>query len=211
MLIGLVLLTLFVPALIVLHELGHYWCAQWMGIELTDFSIGAGSLLRQWRHNGVDFKLHLWPISAYVRPATAKSEALKHQSECVDFCKPIAANPRLIQNHPASHQLLFLAGGALANISFAFVLLVVRELPLSKSFSSALGGTAVEMWGLALLLFRALFGNVGGIELSFPSLDFVQQLAFLSLSFGLINLVPVPPFDGGRILVILLRKMRRKA
>ena len=57
MLIGLVLLTLFLPALIVLHELGHYWCAQWMGIELTDFSIGAGPLLRQWRHNGVDFKL----------------------------------------------------------------------------------------------------------------------------------------------------------
>ncbi len=198
MLIGIALLVLFLPAIIVLHELGHFWAARWLGIQLTEFSIGLGPVLKKWHRNGIDYSAHLWPVAAHVRPAIAKRDSLNAQ------------NPRLVQNHPVWHQLVFLAGGAIANISFAYVLLVVRGLSEGEAVESVLWGTVMELghWAgfLAARVGATLFG-IGGTGAPLPPLAFDQQLAFLSLSFGLVNLLPVPPFDGGRILVILLRKI----
>lgn len=200
--IGIALLILFLPAIIVLHELGHFWAARWLGIELIEFSIGLGAVLKKWHRNGVEYSFHLWPVAAHVRPAIAKRDSLG------------AKNPKLIQNHPMWHQLLFLAGGAIANISFAYVLLVVRGVSEGEGIGAVLRGSVVELGGWAGFLAgrvgAALFG-LGGAGAPLPLLAFDQQLAFLSLSFGLINLVPVPPFDGGRILVILLRKFGNRA
>lgn len=200
--IGIALLLLFLPAIIVLHELGHFWAARWLGIELIEFSIGLGAVLKKWHHKGIEYSFHLWPIAAHVRPAIAKRDSLD------------AKNPRLVQNHPVLHQLLFLAGGAIANISFAYVLLVVRGVSEGEAVGAVLIGAGLELGSWAGFLGgrvgSALFG-IGGAGAPLPILAFDQQLAFLSLSFGLINLVPVPPFDGGRIFVILLRKFGNRA
>lgn len=201
MLIGIALLVLFLPAIIVLHELGHFWAARWLGIQLTEFSIGLGPALKKWHRNGIEYSFHLWPVAAHVRPAVVKRDSVDTQ------------NPRLIQNHRMWHQLLFLAGGAIANVSFAYVLLVVRGVSGGEGIGAVLWGSGLELgsWAgfLAGRVGSTLFG-IGGAGAPLPPLAFDQQLAFLSLSFGLVNLVPVPPFDGGRILVILLRKLRTK-
>jgi membrane-associated protease RseP (regulator of RpoE activity) len=202
MLIGITLLIMFLPAIVVLHELGHFWAARCLGIQLTEFSIGLGPVLKKWHRDGIEYSAHLWPVAAHVKPAVFKRDKQIQEN-------PLAQNPKLIQNHPVWHQLLFLAGGAIANISFAYVLLVVRGLSEGVGIGAVLWGSVAELgsWAgfLAARVGSTLFG-IGEAGAPLPPLAFDQQLAFLSLSFGLVNLVPVPPFDGGRILVILLRK-----
>jgi regulator of sigma E protease len=59
-------------------------------------------------------------------------------------------------------------------------------------------------------------GAVGPIGIVDVSRDAVQQdwypvlLAFLSVNLGIINLIPILPFDGGHIVVNVLEKVRRK-
>ncbi|MBR6033378.1 MAG: site-2 protease family protein [Clostridia bacterium] len=40
--------------------------------------------------------------------------------------------------------------------------------------------------------------------------DFINLLAVISLSLGITNLLPIPPLDGGKILIYLIEAIRRK-
>ena len=41
-------------------------------------------------------------------------------------------------------------------------------------------------------------------------LNLVYLLGYLSINVGFINLLPIPAFDGGRILFLIIEKIRRK-
>jgi len=41
-------------------------------------------------------------------------------------------------------------------------------------------------------------------------IDFISLVAIISLSLGVTNLLPIPPLDGGKILLILIEAVRRK-
>lgn len=181
------------PILIVVHELGHYWCARWLSIQLTDFSIGLGPLLWQRKRAGVRFAIYLWPIAAHVRPAVAKGDA------------PELDASRLIQNRPIWQQLSFLAGGAAANFALAYLLLLGKCVATGDEAGAAISqlGSMTATLGSSLLNF---LGFTAGAKLGAQPQDYIQQVAFLSLGFGVCNLLPLPPFDGSRILILLLRK-----
>lgn len=40
--------------------------------------------------------------------------------------------------------------------------------------------------------------------------DFTNLLAVISLSLGITNLLPIPPLDGGKILIYIVEAIRRK-
>ena len=40
--------------------------------------------------------------------------------------------------------------------------------------------------------------------------EFVYILALISLSLGITNLLPFPPLDGGKIVILLIEAIRRK-
>ena len=40
--------------------------------------------------------------------------------------------------------------------------------------------------------------------------DFIYILAVISMSLGVTNLLPFPPLDGGKILLILIEAIRKK-
>ena len=40
--------------------------------------------------------------------------------------------------------------------------------------------------------------------------DFIYILALVSISLGFTNLLPFPPLDGGKILILLIEAIRRK-
>ncbi|HEY9828328.1 MAG TPA: site-2 protease family protein [Stenomitos sp.] len=193
MIVHALLLLLCLPLVVAIHELGHFWCARVLRIPLAEFSFGMGPVLRQWQTKETRFTIHLWPIAAHVRPVVVKGGAG-------------SLDQRLIQNCSLWVQILFLAGGAIANLASAYSVLLLRGMGSDRP---------VEGMANALPQFWQLVGVVGDRFLSLvswerssvglPPMDVLQQIAFLSLSFGLINLLPVPPFDGGRIFVILLR------
>lgn len=77
---------------------------------------------------------------------------------------------------------------------------------------------------LIFLVFKALFTGVQGVSVAGPIgiarmtgevaamglVFYLNFLAFLSVQLGLFNLLPIPALDGGRILFIIIEKIRGK-
>ena len=58
-----------------------------------------------------------------------------------------------------------------------------------------------------------LMGPVGISEVVSKTqgiVEFVYMLALISLSLGVTNLLPFPPLDGGKIVILLIEAIRRK-
>ena len=58
-----------------------------------------------------------------------------------------------------------------------------------------------------------LMGPVGISEVVAETnglVDFVYILALISISLGYTNLLPFPPLDGGKIVILLIEAIRRK-
>ncbi len=103
------------------------------------------------------------------------------------------------------------------------------EVAVSHSPFSAMRIGIKETWGMAGEMFRALkslfSGAVSVRELSGPvgivslvhetastgAFSFFYLLAFISMNLAVVNLLPIPALDGGRILFILIRKVTKGA
>lgn len=59
--------TLSFVAALVLHEMGHFFAARAYGIRVTQAGFGWGPSLFDFRVNGVDYNLRLFPVGAYIR------------------------------------------------------------------------------------------------------------------------------------------------
>ena len=99
-----------------------------------------------------------------------------------------------------------------------------KKTGLIASLSYA-GETTVSLYRLMLVTLKELFtGRVGVNDLSGPvgiytvvdsqskqGFDSLMYLtAYLSMNVGVINLIPFPAFDGGRVLFLIIEKIRKK-
>ena len=58
-----------------------------------------------------------------------------------------------------------------------------------------------------------LMGPVGISEVVSKTdgiVEFIYMLALISLSLGVTNLLPFPPLDGGKIVILIIEAIRRK-
>ena len=101
---------------------------------------------------------------------------------------------------------------------------IIRRYPFPRCFSQALRKTGemtrqsvVGLYKLVTLQLnlKAMGGPIMIVtvtaqmaELGF--LYLVNLVAFISISLGVINLFPLPPTDGGHILLIIVEKLRRR-
>jgi len=53
--------------IILVHELGHFLVARWVGIEVEEFSIGFGPKLAGFTATGTKFSVRLIPMGGYVK------------------------------------------------------------------------------------------------------------------------------------------------
>ncbi len=64
------LISLLVLGLLVLvHELGHFLVARWLGVRVVRFSIGFGPQLWTWRRGTTEYAVSLLPFGGYVKLA----------------------------------------------------------------------------------------------------------------------------------------------
>ena len=75
---GLIGLALAVSALVVLHELGHWWVARRCGIKVAGFSIGFGPTLLSWRagQSQVRCAMKLIPLGGFVQLLDERASAV---------------------------------------------------------------------------------------------------------------------------------------
>ena len=193
-----------VGLLVAIHEYGHLLAAKLCGIPVKRFSIGFGPKVIEVKHEETSYWLSWIPIGGYVLPAIEQD----------DF-----------RELPAYKRIIFALGGPMANMIAAFMGLFL--LGLSQFNLTVFGATlfaATQLWtglqqqiaGLSALLadveqLTGIVGvvAVGGTQFGFTLTGLLTFSVLINLSLAVMNLLPLPPLDGGRILFCVLEKIYR--
>ena len=194
--------VLIVGLLIVIHEFGHLLVAKLCRIPIAEFSVGFGPKLVGRKWGETTYRISAVPIGGYVLPAF---------------------DERGSREHPVSNRILFALGGPFANVVAAFAGLLalgVMELGLGAAgavvFATAGVWTNVGQIAAALSTLLAdpsqLSGIVGivaigGSQFGSTAAGLLTFSVFINLNLAVLNLLPLPPLDGGKILFCLLEKL----
>ena len=197
------LIVLWLVGLLILcHELGHFLAARWVKIPIARFSIGLGPKLWGIKRGNTEYRLSWIPIGGYVLPE------IEDEAEFFQI--------------PACKRILFALGGPLANIIlplffFSLLNLISSGFSFTGAFvmpvSQTLNTIHDFVAAIPLLLDRPdqLSGIVGIVVQGgqFAGTDVIKLLNYsivLSLNLAILNLLPVPPLDGGKICLYVLEK-----
>jgi membrane-associated protease RseP (regulator of RpoE activity) len=202
-LVFLIFKLLFVLFLVIgLHEAGHYGAARIMKLPIETYSVGLGPNLFKKKRNETTYQIQLFPIAGFVRLKENADERLNLLGK-----------------------IFFYLAGVLVNL-FCFVLaLGVASFQSGKSFIEGINFAlqkipgAFEGFYIALINIRFedvvnpnhdLVNNIG-VYISLT--EFVEQFwlgfAFLSLFAAIVNTIPVPILDGGRVVLAFLVSILR--
>ncbi len=203
-----ILLTVFaIGALILVHEAGHLLAARAVGVPVAAFSVGIGPTVARRTMGGVEYRLGALPLGGYVMAD------LDSERDYLDL--------------PVGRRVVFALGGPAMNVFVAFVLYVAAAL---ASDPAGFPGALVAAWGATV---HALEGAVRGFAVAVTEphrlsglvgavsagATWVEQgmargfafAALISANLAIFNLLPLPPLDGGRIVLCLLEKVHRSA
>jgi regulator of sigma E protease len=192
-----------ISLLILLHELGHFLAAKKLGIPIARFSVGLGPKIWGFKMGETEYRLSMIPCGGYVMPALNEEEAF--------------------DTIPLKSRILFALGGPAANILGAVLgLSLMNIVKLGFSVNSVIYLPLEQICQLAMQIATAiplllsqpenLSGIVGIVAAggAHVGLSFVKLLQFsvlLNVNLAVLNLLPLPPLDGGKIVMGLLRKL----
>jgi regulator of sigma E protease len=197
---------------VVVHEAGHYLAAKWCRVPISEFSLGfPGTLvvMTLGRYRETAFTIRLLPFGGFVRFGNAGYP--EDDGAVFDGLLP-------------SHKAVILVAGSLFNLFTGFLLLVaalmaVRGLGLIDSSKAALelmGQVVSETFSaLVYLNFHGVIGPVGAAVVAsevmkqglWPMVGFAGLMSF---SVGIMNLLPVPGFDGWHVVLAGIEAVRGK-
>lgn len=101
--------------LIVVHELGHFMAARLQGIYANRFSIGFGPILLKYQGPQTEYAIRAFPLGGFV--------GFPGEDEETDIP---ADDPNLLQNRPLIDRAIVISAGVIANLIFAYFLLVTQ-------------------------------------------------------------------------------------
>lgn len=125
-------LLVLLGAMIIIHELGHYWAAVLCDVKVDVFSVGFGPRLFGFRRGETDFRFSAILFGGYVK-MTGEQPGEKPSDD-----------PRAFSNKPRWQRLIIVFAGPLMNIVLAVALLtglyMVRYYKPSDSYMQAIIG-----------------------------------------------------------------------
>jgi membrane-associated protease RseP (regulator of RpoE activity) len=101
--------------LIVVHELGHFMAARLQGIHANRFSIGFGPILAKYQGAETEYAIRAFPLGGFVGFPDDEPES-----------KYPPNDPNLLRNRPILDRAIVISAGVIANLVFAYLLLVTQ-------------------------------------------------------------------------------------
>ena len=168
------LLTILAFGLMVfVHELGHFWMARRCGVGVEKFSIGFGQPIREWKKNGVLWRIGWIPLGGYV----------KMKGENPD--EPDSADGLSFRSKPWWKKVLIGLSGPFANLLLGLLLFVVSFLlPVRMEDQRPVVHSAEGKWASVFAPGDSLVSFNGKPVKGFT--DFLEAL--LTQHGGMINL-----------------------
>lgn len=201
---GYFIIFFMVSFLILIHEFGHFCAAKRAGMAVKQFSIGYGSRLWGVTYKGTEYRISVFPVGGYVMPEI---------EELDDYF-----------SYSFKSRIMFAAAGPIANIIAAWVGLVIISLMQNGvTVVSIFVMPFVQLWDMTAqfvcsipMLFRhpqQLSGIVGlvalgGKEIGVDISRLLSLSVLLNINLAFLNLLPILPLDGGKILLDLLHRLR---
>ncbi len=196
--------ALFIIGLLILaHEFGHFIAARSVGIPVSVFSIGFGPKLFSFQRNETEYRVSLVPLGGYVMPGIDSEEEY--------FRYPVYRRIILSLGGPAANLLLAILLFSIISVlrgDISLNSLIIK--PVTHTF--ALFGTMLVSLGQVFSGSQSLSGIVGIVKAGGTLIEagLARALgfaAFLSVNLALINLLPIPALDGGKIVLHLMEKI----
>ncbi|MFZ0759885.1 MAG: RIP metalloprotease RseP [Candidatus Sulfotelmatobacter sp.] len=111
--ISIVAVAVVLGFMILIHELGHYAVAKWLGVRVEVFSIGFGKRLLGFRKGDTDYRLSAIPLGGYVK--MSGENPMEERT----------GDPAEFMSHSRWHRFLIAIAGPSMNILLAIFLLTV--------------------------------------------------------------------------------------
>jgi regulator of sigma E protease len=200
---------------VLVHEFGHFIVARRAGVKVYEFSIGfpfSPRLFTLFRHKETEFTLRMLPLGGFV--------SFSRQGEEED--KELFEVSRL-------KQALIMSAGSLSNMAFALLIFIpVFMIGKHLHFIDAMVLSVKTLWeilsGTIVFLGQVISGHGTMAGLSGPvgiavlagkaaSKGLLHLLFFsgvLSMSLGIMNLLPLPALDGGQLMMLLIESISRR-
>jgi len=193
--------------LVLIHETGHFLVARLCKVKVKEFAIGFGPLI--WKKQGKETKygLRLIPLGGFVSMEGEEERSTEEGS---------------FSEASIGKRVAIVMAGGIVNILFAIVTYVIFMTIMTRNFQLALSYTGDFIFSMVeslKLLFTGgvtvdqLMGPVGisGVVAQTTGVaEFVYILALISMSLGVTNLLPFPPLDGGKVVLLIIEAIRKK-
>jgi regulator of sigma E protease len=106
--------------LIFVHELGHFWAAKLVGVEVQRFSIGLGPKVWGAKWGETEYVLSAIPLGGYVKMGGMGDEVLE-KIEGGEASASAVPDARAFDKKPIWARTLVISAGVIMNMVFAFV------------------------------------------------------------------------------------------
>ena len=193
--------------LVLIHECGHFSVAKLCKVKVNEFSIGFGPILLKKQGKETMYALRCIPLGGYVSMEGESEPSDKEGS----FSKASVLK-----------RIAIVVAGGLVNIIFAIIIfwfISIYYVGIKDSFAVVLNFMAAIFEGIK----QIFTGNVSVDQMMGPVgisnvvsktssfIDFAYILSVISLSLGVTNLMPFPPLDGGKVVLLIIEGIRKKA
>lgn len=193
--------------LVLIHETGHFVVARLCKIRVNEFAIGFGPTI--WKKQGKQTKyaLRLIPLGGFVSMEGEEERSEKEGS---------------FSNASIPKRIAVVLAGGIVNIVFALITYTILMSIMTGNIATAISSTGNFVFSMIeslKLLFTGgvtadqLMGPVGISEVVAQTngvAEFIYVMALISMSLGVTNLLPFPPLDGGKAVILLIEAIRRK-
>lgn len=205
--INLIKIAFLLGFLIIIHEGGHFLVAKLCKVKVNEFAIGFGPILLQKQGRETKYVLRLIPLGGFV--------SMEGEEERSD-------NEGSFSKASISKRIAIVLAGALVNIIFGLLVYFII-IASYTDISNAL--EALKLFGVSILdslkmlvngtAFKEeqLTGIVGISEIVVQTkgiINYIYLISVISVSLGVTNLLPIPPLDGGKIVLLLIEGIRKK-